>query len=152
MSGIEQQNIMLYSPRQMEIATFFGGPLCAIYMLPANYKRLEKPKYALYAILIGSIIVILFMLGAFHPLSQKIPQALYQAIPVTILWGICKKYHISKEDIIEDQRYIFRSNWTVFFVSIIGLILAIILIAFLGFFIYGVLGVPITLDISHLPE
>ena len=138
---------MLYSPRQMEIAT-----LCAIYMLPTNYKRLEKPKYALYAILIGSIILILFMLGAFHPLSQKIPQAFYQAIPVMILWGICKKYHISKEDIIEDQRYIFRSNWTVFFVSIIGLILSIILIAFLGFFIYGVLGVPITLDISHLPE
>jgi len=32
------------------------------------------------------------------------------------------------------------------------LILAIILLAFLGFIIYGVLGVPITLDISHLPE
>tara|TARA_Y200000002_G_scaffold289773_1_gene243855 strand:- start:56 stop:514 length:459 start_codon:yes stop_codon:yes gene_type:complete len=152
MEGIEEQKIMLYSPRQMETATFFGGPLCGIYMLSANYKRLEKPHYALNVILIGSIILILFMLGAFHPLSQKIPQAVYQAIPVLILWGICKKYHISKEDIIEEQRYTFRSNWTVFFVLIIGLILVLILITLLGFFIYGVLGVPITLDLSHLPE
>ena len=59
---------------------------------------------------------------------------------------------ISKEDIIEEQRYTFRSNWTVFFVLIIGLILVLILITLLGFFIYGVLGVPITLDLSHLPE
>ena len=157
MNGIEKQNIMLYSPRQMEVATFFGGPLCGIYMLNANYNRLEKLEYARKVKAIGSILVLLFFLGS-HFLAAVFPDApqslrvFYQTFPALIVWIICKKYHISKEDIIEEHRYTFRSNWTVFFVSIIGLILAIILIAFLGFFIYGVLGVPITLDISHLPE
>ena len=152
MSGIEEQNIMLYSPLQMEVATFFGGPVCGIYMLTANYRRLEKPKYALNVILIGSIIVFLYLLGNAHPLSSNIPQVIYQAIPVLIVWGICKKYHISKEDIVEAQKYTLRSNWTVLFVIVIAQLLTIISIGLLFFYLHEVLGIPITIDLSDLPE
>ena len=152
MSGIEEQNIMLYSPLQMEVATFFGGPVCGIYMLTANYRRLEKPKYARNVILIGSIIVFLYLSGNAHPLLSKIPQVIYQAIPVLIVWGICKKYHISKEDIVEAERYTLRSNWTVLFVIVIAQLLTIILIGLLFFYLHEILGIPITIDLSDLPE
>tara|TARA_B100000963_G_C22430973_1_gene582142 strand:+ start:200 stop:670 length:471 start_codon:yes stop_codon:yes gene_type:complete len=140
MSDIEQQNIMLYSPRQMEIATFLGGPLCGIYMLSANYKRLEKTEYARNVIFIGSILTVLYMLGALHPLIDNFPQGVYQAIPVLMVWGICKKYHISREGIIEEERYTFRSNWTVFIVSIIGMAFIVILMFAMSFFVYEILG------------
>ena len=131
---------MLYSPRQMDIATFLCGPLCGIYMLTANYKRLEKTEYARNVILIGAIITVLWMLWALHPLFDNFPRVVYQAIPALLIWGVCKKYHISKEDIIEDQRYIFRSNWTVVLVAIIGLVLIVTLMFPLSFFVYGILG------------
>lgn len=140
MSDIEQQKIMLYSPIQMQVATFLGGPLCGIYMLTANYKRLEKTEYERNVILIGSIMTVLWMLGALHPLFDNFPQVVYQAIPALMVWGICKKYHISKEDIIEEQRYTFRSNWTVFIVLIIGMVLIVALMFPLSFFVYAILG------------
>ena len=143
MNGIEQKNIMLYSPRQMELATFVGGPLCGIYMLTANYKRLEKTEYARNVILIGSIMTVLWMLGALHPRFDNFPQVFYQAIPALMVGIICKKYHISKEGIIEEQRYTFRSNWTVFIVLIIGMVLIVILMFPLSFIVYGILGLSI---------
>ena len=140
MNGIEEQNIMLYSPRQMELATFLGGPLCGIYMLTANYKRLEKTEYARNVILIGSIMTALWMLGALHPLFDNFPQVFYQAIPALMVGVICQKYHISKEDIIEEQRYTFRSNWTVFIALIIGMVFIVMLMFPLSFIVYGILG------------
>ena len=53
---------------------------------------------------------------------------------------ICQKYHISKEDIIEEQRYTFQSNWTVFIALIIGMVLIVMLMFPLSFIVYGILG------------
>ena len=126
MNGIEEQKIMLYSPRQMEVATFLGGPMCAVYMLNVNFKRLEKPVYARNVLFIGLIIVLLWHLV---PLTDKIPQVVYRIIPILIVSGICLKYHIAKQDILEAPLYIFRSNWKVLLVSIIGWILLFIFLS-----------------------
>lgn len=131
MIGIEEQKIMLYSPRQIEVATFLAGPICAVYMLTANYNRLEKLEYARNVTFIGSIIVLLWHLV---PVSDKVPQMVYQTIPLLIVWAICKKYHISRQDILEEPIYIFRSNWIVLLVSIIGFIVVAI---FLSTFLYS---------------
>ena len=120
------QKIMLYSPRQMEVATFLGGPMCAVYMLTVNFKRLEKPVYARNVLFIGLIIVLLWHLV---PLTDKIPQVVYRIIPILIVSGICLKYHIAKQDILEAPLYIFRSNWRVLLVSIIGWILLFIFLS-----------------------
>ena len=157
MNGIEQQKIILYSPRQMELATLFGGPICGVYMLTANYNRLDKLEYARKTKLIGSILVLLFFLGS-HFLAAVFPDApqgsrvIYQTFPVLIVWIICKRYHISKDKIVAENLYMFRSYWTVFLVVIVGLVLAIILIAVLAFFVYEVLGVPLPSHFSDLPE
>ena len=126
MNGIEEQKIILYSPRQIEVATFLGGPMCAVYMFNVNYKRLKKAVYARNVILIGSIIVLLWHLV---PLTDKLPQVVYRIIPLLVVSGICLKYHISKQDIIEEPRYIFCSNWNVLLVSIIGWILLFIFLS-----------------------
>ena len=120
------QKIMLYSPRQMEVATFLGGPMCAVYMLTVNFKRLEKPVYARNVLFIGLITVLLWHLV---PLTDKLPQVVYRIIPLLIVSGICLKYHISKQDILEEPLYIFRSNWKVLLVSIIGWILLFIFLS-----------------------
>ena len=126
MNGIEEHKIILYSPRQMEVATFLGGPMCAVYMLTVNYRRLEKVIYARNVIFIGSIIVLLWHLVS---VTDKLPQVVYRIIPLLIVSGICLKYHISKQEIIEKPLYIFRSNWKVLLVSIIGWILLFIFLS-----------------------
>ena len=123
MNSIEEQKIMLYSPHQIEVATFLGGPMCAVYMLTVNYKRLKKPIYARNVVFIGIIIVLLWHIV---PLTDKVPQLVYQIIPLLIVSMICKKYHITKQSILEEPLYIFRSNWKVFVVSVIGWILLFI--------------------------
>ena len=133
MNGIEEQKIMLYSPRQMEVARLLAGPICAVYMLTANYHRLEKLKYARNVTFIGSIIVLLWHLV---PVSDKVPQMVYQTVPLLIVWVICKKYHISKQDILEEPTYIFRSNWIVLLVSIIGHIVITLLFSTFFYSLY----------------
>ena len=59
---------------------------------------------------------------------------------------------VSKEDIVEAQKYTLRSNWTVLFVIVIAQLLIIISIGLLFFYLHEVLGIPITIDLSDLPE
>ena len=141
----------------MELATLFGGPICGVYMLTANYNKLDKLEYARSAKLIGSILVLLFLLGspflaAVFPDAPQGSRVAYQTFPLLIAWIICKRYHISKDEIVAANLYMFRSNWTVVLVAIIGLVLAIILTAVLAFFVYEVLGAPLPFHFLDLPE
>ena len=58
----------------------------------------------------------------------------------TLLSALKEKQIEKKEDIIEEQRYTFRSNWTVFIALIIGMVLIVMLMFPLSFIVYGILG------------
>lgn len=84
----------IYSQRAITIATYFGGPLAAGYLVKKNYLALEQPNKANKALLIGIISTILLFAGIFaipEEIIDKIPNVLIPAIYTGIIYLIVEK-------------------------------------------------------------
>lgn len=77
-----------YSQRAITIATYFGGPLAAGYLVKKNYEALEQPDNARKSLIIGIVTTIMIFAGIFaipEEIIDKIPNAL---IPLIYTGGI----------------------------------------------------------------
>ena len=140
----QQKTDLLYSPRQIEIATFLAGPVVAIYMLVKNFNILEKHRISRNIKYIGTLLLV-WLLIAIDYIPYDIPTAAIQACYLIFVLAILKKYHMTKEEIIMLSPFNFRSNWTVLLVGVLGIII------FIG--IAGVLSIMhlIAADVGLLP-
>lgn len=85
-----------YSQTAIAIATFFGGPLAAGYLMKKNYDTLDQPENGKKALIIGIVSTILIFIGIFsipEPIIDKIPNALIPAIYTGIIYLIVEKLH-----------------------------------------------------------
>jgi TonB family protein len=114
---------LLYSPRQIEIATFLASP-SAIYMLVKNYNVLEKDEYSRNVKYIGSLVFVLYLFTALY-IHYEVPTTILQGIPVFFVWAILQKHHMTKEEIIMLSPFNFQSNWKVILVAIPALIVSL---------------------------
>ena len=114
---------LLYSPRQIEIATLLASP-SAIYMLVKNYNVLEKDEYSRNVKYIGPLVFVLYVLTALY-IPYEVPISILQGIPVFFVWAILQKYHITKEEIIMLSPFNFQSNWKVILVGIPALVVSL---------------------------
>lgn len=110
-----------YSPRQIQVATFLGGPLAAAYFLKQSFeaidrKDLAKKFFFAYLIISAIILVILPFLPEETP-NNIIP--LVNLIPVVML---LKKHYLTKAEITESEEYKFESSWKVFGISLASLL------------------------------
>ena len=69
-----------YSQRAITIATFFGGPLAAGYLIKKNYEALSEPDIAKRSHIIG-ITSTIILFGGLYSLPEKI----IDNIPNTII-------------------------------------------------------------------
>jgi len=116
MEEAQPKTDLLYSPRQIEIATFLASP-SAIYMLVKNYNILEQNGYSRNVKYIGPLVFVLYVFTALY-IPYEVPTSILQGIPVFFVWAILQKYHMSKEEIIMLSPFNFQSNWKVILVSI----------------------------------
>ncbi|MCF2859884.1 hypothetical protein L1286_20580 [Pseudoalteromonas sp. SMS1] len=112
----------IYSPRQIQVATFFGGPFAAAYFLKSAFESVNKKEIASKALIISLITsaLIIFILPF---LPEKTPNNLIPIlylIPVTILLN---KQYITKEEILASEEYKIESSWKVFGISLISVFL-----------------------------
>jgi TonB family protein len=114
---------LLYSPRQIEIATLLASP-SAIYMLVKNYNVLEKDEYSRNVKYIGPLVFVLYVLTALY-IPYEVPISILQGIPVFFVWAILQKYHMTKEEIIMLSPLNFQSNWKVILVGIPALVVSL---------------------------
>ena len=112
---------LLYSPRQIEIATFCAGPVAAIYMLVKNYNILEQYEYSRNVKYIGSFLFV-SLLVAFQYFQFDIPFTAIQASYLIFVLLILYKYHMKKAEISDSSALDFRSNWVVLLVTLLGFI------------------------------
>lgn len=77
-------NQILYSPRQVAIASFIGSPVAACWFFAKNYRRLGDPKMATQCLLWGIIGTVLVILLAFQ-LPDRFPN---QIIPLAYTFGL----------------------------------------------------------------
>ncbi len=112
----------IYSPRQIQVATFLGGPFAAAYFLKTSFESINKQALASKSFilsLIGSVIII----GILPFLPEKMPNnviPLLYLIPVVVL---LKKHYFTKEEILESEDYQIESSWKVFGISLVSVVL-----------------------------
>jgi len=92
----ENQNLTtkFYSQRAITIASYFGGPLAAGYLISQNYINLGKDNYGKYSMIVGIISTLLIFIGIFsipEHIINKIPNPLIPLIYTGIIYLINEK-------------------------------------------------------------
>lgn len=126
---------VLYSPGQIALAAFLGGPAAAGWFLSRNFRQLEDPRTG-RKWLVGSIVGTLALLACAWFLPENFPT---QALPVGYTIGF---YQIAKNLQAGDVSYHLSEGgrkgswWTVAWISLL------FLAAFLGLLFAVVYSVP----------
>ncbi len=130
--------IRIYSPTQVAVGSFGGGPIATVYALWTNFRSLDNRSGAKQTIVWGSVFVVgLFLILPFLP--DKFPN---YAIPVAYSMTarlIAEKFQMTKTAILQSERYEFQSNWNVLGISI-GFLIAFLIIAVAWLFALSSLG------------
>lgn len=112
----------VYSPNQILGGSFWGGPIAAVYFLWKNYLALGKVEYAEKTLIIGSFFVIA-ILGGLPFLPESFPN---MVIPIAYSFAakqLAVTTQLEKSQIQDDENYLFHSNWRVFGISTLTLLL-----------------------------
>ncbi|HLW50627.1 MAG TPA: hypothetical protein VKZ78_06610 [Sphingobacteriaceae bacterium] len=103
-----------YSQRAIAIATYFGGPLAAGYLIKKNYEVLEQPEHANKSLVIGIVATILLLAGLFslpEETIDKIPNALIPLIYTGLTYLIVSRIQGAHLKIHRESGGAFYSGW-----------------------------------------
>ncbi|WP_092441016.1 hypothetical protein [Williamwhitmania taraxaci] len=123
-----------YSQRTITIATYFGGPLAAGYLVKKNYETLGQPHNARKSLLIGIVSTILIFAGIFsipEEIVDKIPNALIPLIYTGIIYLIVERIQGESLKNHKESGGEFYSGWKAAGVGAIALLI-IALTAFIA--------------------
>ena len=121
----------LYSPTQIGVSAFFGGPIAIVYLLKQNFKTLGDINNEKATIFFGAIFVaILMCLIPFLP--DNFPNKIIPTTYTIITVGITSKYQMKKADIAESDDYDFQSSWKVLIISILSILAFLALVIMVG--------------------
>ena len=122
-----------FSIHELDIGTFFGGPLLGFYILSQNYKKLGKDKMAANFIGYGFIfLIILLLLSMFVPVIQKGGILIMVAL-IFILRGYYKKHQLPEINKIPKEKRTVESGWKVFGLILLSTLITIVIAIGLGF-------------------
>ncbi len=116
----------LYTPVQVGIGTYIGGPFAAMYFLKGNFDVLDKPELSKKVIAIGiAFSIVLFAALPFVPenLPNNVIPIMY-LVPVLLMM---KNHQLTKKEILESELYDFHSSWKVFGISLLWMALFFII-------------------------
>jgi hypothetical protein len=118
-----------YSQRAIAIATYFGGPLAAGYLVKKNYETLEQPDNASKSLIIGIISTILIFAGIFSvpdEIIDKIPNALIPLIYTGIIYLIVERIQGAALKNHKESGGEFYSGWKAAGVGAIAMVILIL--------------------------
>lgn len=107
-----------YSPNQILLGTFWGGPVAATYFLRSNYLALGKNTEAQKTLVLGTAFVLILIV-----ISPMIPEQ-FPASPIIVMYSALARYiavssQLGKSEISESNNYRFASNWAIFGLGIL---------------------------------
>lgn len=115
-----------YSQRAITIATYFGGPLAAGYLVKKNFEVLDQPDNAQKSLIIGIVSTILLFAGIFsipEPIIDKIPQPLIPLIYTGIIYLIVEKLQGERLKEHKESGGEFHSGWKAAGVGAVALVI-----------------------------
>jgi hypothetical protein len=113
--------IKVYSPSQVAVGSFCGGPFAAVYLLWKNFQALGRSTAARQTLIWG-VVFLLAMFASLPLLPDSFPN---YAIPVAYALAagfVADKYQMSKAAVAASAKHDFHSNWNVAGVSIIMIV------------------------------
>ncbi len=113
-----------FSPKQIYIGTFIGGPLAAAYYLSENFKLMEKVSLSTSCKILGTIFTMLIF-GISFQLPDNFPNIIIPAAYSAISAGIAWHWQVTKEEAQAVESYGFQSNWKVAGISAVSLIITV---------------------------
>lgn len=125
-----------YSQKAITIATYFGGPLAAGYLIKKNYQSLNQPDKASLSIKLGIISTLIIFAGIFmipEELIDQIPNPLIPAIYTLIIYFIVSNTQGQYLKEHKKKGGDFYSGWNaagVGFISLLVIVAFILLSAF----------------------
>ena len=124
----------MYSPKQVGVGTFIGGPFAAIYFLKGNFDVLGKEDLSKNTLQIG-LAASLLMLVIMPFIPDATPDMLLPMLYIIPTLIVVKNHQMTKEQILSSNDYEFQSNWKVFGMSIAWLLLFIVISVLFIFFL-----------------
>ncbi len=119
------REVALYSPGQVGIGVFLGGPVAFIYFLHSNFRHLGESQRAINVLLGGvALIAVAFVVVLFAP-TRWIGYGLSLG-SVFLARGIASSYQTPNYVTVPHYR---QSGWKVFGLSIVCFILSMLIIA-----------------------
>lgn len=118
----------VYSPTQAALGAFLGGPIASAYFIKQNFFALKDDESIKKTNLFGSL-AIAFILVILPFLPENFPNMLIPIITIVSTKLLIEKFQFKKEDISNSEDLDFQSNWRVFFVGLISLIIFLVIIA-----------------------
>jgi len=144
-----EQSKKFYSQRAITIATYFGGPLAAGYLVKKNYETLEQPNNGEKALVIGIVSTILLFAGILsipEPIIDKIPRALIPLIYTGLIYWIVERIHGEILKLHKESGGEFYSGWKAAGIGAIAMLILAAGIAFVAFIAGDLSKIPSNFD------
>ena len=116
----------VYSPTQAALGAFLGGPKASVFFIKQNFSVLKDGESIKKTNLFGSL-AIAFVLAILPFLPENFTNMVIPIITIVSTRLLIEKFQFKKEDISNSEDLYFQSNWRVFFVGLISLIIFMII-------------------------
>src|SRR5271166_4121575 len=111
----------LYTPAQIRVGTFVGGPIAAAYLLRENFLRLGRGSEARTTVLWGVALTAALM--ALAPvLPKNVPNVVIPLLYSIVAGSVAEKWQLRKQAIRDSGWYQIQSNWRVLGISLLFMI------------------------------
>ena len=120
-SELKAPNGKLYTPTQIRLGSFLGGPIAAVYFLRENFRVLGRLPEVRTTLVSGTTVVIgLVALLPFLP--DHFPNYIVPLAYSYAAGAVASKWQLNKEAILDSGNYRLQSNWRVFWLSLLLLL------------------------------
>jgi hypothetical protein len=120
--------IPVYSPTQVGVSAFVGGPFAVVFTLWKNFIALGERHAATQTLIWGALFNVA-VLAVIPVLPDKFPNTAIPIAYTVAAYLMARRYQLTKQAIRESEQYRYRSNWNVFGISVGFMLLFLAVIA-----------------------
>jgi hypothetical protein len=120
-------NPKLYTPAQIRVGSFLGGPIAAAYLLRSNFRALDRGPEARTTVVCGvAFVACLMALLPFVP--DRFPNYVIPLLYSIAAGFVADKWQLRKQAILDSGKYQIQSNWRVFGMALLFMIAFMLII------------------------
>ncbi|MBU2879465.1 MULTISPECIES: hypothetical protein [Aliiglaciecola] len=125
--SLSTDSTSIFSPNQITLGAFIGGPLAAVYFLYQNFSALNQFDKAQQTLRWGLSLCLVFIC-LLPIIPENFPNTVIPIVYCIVARQIAEKHQCSKQQIIESDLFRFQSNWRVLVITVTALILLMVLV------------------------